>query len=46
VKEQLCLDQYLALLDKPEVALAVRQNKSVDEVMSCTLEVESYMLTD
>jgi len=46
-KEQLSLDRYLALLDKPEVALAVRQKhpKTVDEAVSSTLEIESYMLT-
>ena len=44
-REQLSLDRYLTLLDKPEVALAVRQRRprSVDEAVSCTLEVESYM---
>ena len=37
----------MSLLDKPEVALAVRQKrpKSVDEAVSYTLEVESYMQT-
>jgi len=46
-KEQLSLDRYVSLLDKPEVALAVRQKrpKSVDEAVSYTLEVESYMQT-
>ena len=44
-REQLSLDRYLTLLDKPDVALAVRQRrpKSVDEAVSCTLEIESYM---
>ena len=46
-REQLSLDQYLTLLDKPDVALGVRlwRPKSVDEAVSCTLEMESYMQT-
>ena len=46
-REQLSLDRYLTLLDKPEIALAVRQRRprSVDEAVSCTLEIESYMRT-
>ena len=41
------LDRYLTLLDKPEVALAVRQRRpwSVDKAVSYTLDVESYMRT-
>ena len=41
-REQLSLDRYLTLLDKPEIALAVRQwrPRSVDEAVSCTLEIE------
>jgi len=36
-KEQLSLDRYLTLLDKPDVTLAVRQRRprSVDEAVSC-----------
>ena len=43
-REQLSLDRYLTLLDKPDVALGVRQRhpKSVDEAVSCTLEIELY----
>jgi len=46
-KEQLSLDRFLALLDKPELALAVKQKrpKSIDEVVAYTLEMESYMMT-
>ena len=46
-REQLSLDRYLTLLDKPDVVLGVRQRlpKSVDEALSCTLEIESYMRT-
>lgn len=46
-REQLSLDRYLSLLDKPDVALGVRQRrpKNVDEAVSCTLEIESYMQT-
>ena len=46
-REQLSLDRYLTLLDKPDVVLGVRQRrpKSVDEAVSCTLEIESYMRT-
>ena len=46
-REQLSLDRYFTLLDKLEIALAVRQRRprSVDETVSCTLEIESYMCT-
>ena len=46
-KEQLSLDRYLTLLDKPELALAVKQKrpKDIDEAVSYTLEIESYMMT-
>ena len=46
-REQLSLNQYLTLLDKPDVALGVRQRlpKSVNEALSCTLEIGSYMRT-
>ena len=46
-KEQLSLDRFLALLGKPELALAVKQKrpKSIDEAVAYTLEMESYMIT-
>ena len=46
-KEQLSLDRYLASLDKPELALAVKQKrpKNIDEAVAYTLEMESYMRT-
>ena len=46
-KEQLSLGRYLASLDKPELALAVKQKrpKSIDEAVAYTLEMESYMKT-
>ena len=46
-RQQLSLNRYLTLLDKPDVALGVRQRrpKSVDEAVSCMLEIESYMRT-
>jgi len=46
-KEQLSLDRYLSLLDKPDLALAVRQKrpKNIDEAVAYTLEIESYMIT-
>ena len=46
-KEQLTLDRFLATLDKPELALAVKQKRprNVDEAVAYTLEMESYMLT-
>lgn len=46
-KEQLSFDLYLKLLDKPDVALAVRQwcPNSVDDIVSCTLEIELYVRT-
>ena len=44
-KEQLSLDRYLSLLDKPELSLAVRQKrpKTIDDAVAFTLEVESYL---
>jgi len=46
-KEQLSLDRFLVSLDKPELALAVKQKrpKSIDEAVTYTLEMESYMMT-
>jgi len=46
-KEQLSLDRFLTSLDKPELALAVKQKrpKSIDEAVTYTLEMESYMMT-
>ena len=45
VKEQLSLDRYLSLLDRPQLALAVRQKrpKTMDDAAAFTLEVESYL---
>lgn len=44
-KEQLSLDRFLTLLDKSELALAVRQRrpKTLDDALAHTLETESYM---
>jgi len=44
-REQLSLDRYLSMLEKPEIALAVRQKrpKSIDEAFSYTLEIETYV---
>ena len=46
-REQLSLDRYLSMLEKPEIALAVRQKrpKSIDEAVSYTLEIETYVST-
>ena len=46
-KEQLSLDRYLASLDKPELALAVKQKRprKIDEAVAYTLQMESYMRT-
>jgi len=46
-KEQLSLDRFLTLLDKPELALAVKQKrpKDIDEAVAYTLEMESYLMT-
>jgi len=45
-KEQLSLDRYLSLLDKPQLALAVRQKRprTMDDAAAFTLEVESYLI--
>ena len=44
-KEQLLLDRYLSLLDRPQLALAVTQKhpKMMDDAAAFTLEVESYL---
>lgn len=44
-KEQLTLDRFLTLLDKAELALAVRQKrpKTLDDALAYTLETESYI---
>ena len=44
-KEQLSLDRYLHQLDRPELALAVRQSrpKTIDDAVAYTLETESYL---
>ena len=44
-KEQLSLDKYLSLLDRPQLALAVRQKrpKTMDDAAAFTLEVEAYL---
>ena len=44
-KEQLSLDRYLCQLDRPELALAVRQSrpKTVDDAVAYTLETESFL---
>ena len=46
-KKQLSLDRFLALLGKPELALAVKQKrpKSIDKAVAYTIEMESYMMT-
>ena len=46
-REQLSLDRYLSMLEKPDIALAVRQKrpKSIDEAVSYTLEIETYVST-
>lgn len=46
-RERFALNQYLACIDKPQVAFSVRQGKpvTVDEAISLTLEMESYMQT-
>ena len=46
-KEQLSLDRFLTLLDKPALALSVKQKRprNIDEAVSYTLEIELYMMT-
>ena len=45
VRERFAHNQYLARLDKPQVAFSVRQAKpeTVDEAVKLTLEMESYL---
>ena len=45
-REHLALTHYLEQLDNPQVAFSVKQKrpKSVDEAVTATLEMESYML--
>eukprot|EP00731_Ephydatia_muelleri_P036553 Em0276g5a len=44
-RERLALNQFLSELDKPQVAFGVRQGrpKSLDEAVSLTIELESYI---
>ena len=44
-REHLALNHYLAQLDEPQVAFSVKQKrpKSVDDAVSATLEMESYL---
>ena len=44
-KEKLSVDRFLSLLDRPEVALAVRQKKPklLDDAVAATLEIESIL---
>ena len=44
-RERLALNQFLGELDKPQVAFGVRQGrpKSLDEAVSLTIELESYI---
>ena len=44
-KEQLALNQYLARLDNPQVAFAVKQGKpkTITDAIRVTLEIESYL---
>ena len=46
-RDQLSLDRYLSMLEKSEIALAVWQKrpKSIDEGVSYTLEIETYVST-
>jgi len=46
VKEKLLVDRFLSLLDRSEVALAVRQKKPklLDDAVEATLEIESILL--
>ena len=45
-REHLALTRYLEQLDNPQVAFSVKQKrpKSVDEAVTATLEMESYLL--
>ena len=44
-REQLSLDRFLGLIEKPTIALAVRQRhpKNLDEAVMYTLEVETHL---
>eukprot|EP00731_Ephydatia_muelleri_P004957 Em0002g1133a len=44
-KDLLSLERYLSELDNPKVAFAVRQRqpKTLDDAVSCTMEMESYL---
>ena len=44
-KDLLSLERYLSELDNPKVAFAVqqRQLKTLDDVVSCMMEMESYI---
>lgn len=44
-KEKLSLDRFLGLLDRPEIALAVRQKKPqcLDDAVAGTLEIEAIL---
>ncbi len=44
-KDLLSLERYFSELDNPKVAFAVRQRqpKTLDEAVSCTMEMESYL---
>ena len=44
-KDLLSLERYLSELDNPKVAFAVRQRqpKTLDNAVSCTMEIESYL---
>ena len=46
-KEQFSLDRFLTLLDKPKLALAVKQKcpKDINKAVAYTLEMELYMMT-
>ena len=45
-REQLSLDRFLSLIDKPTIALAVRQRhpKDLNEAVAYTLEAETHLL--
>lgn len=46
-KQQLALTHYLGQLDNPQISFNVKQKrpKTLDEAVSATLELESYLLT-
>ena len=45
MRERLALNNYFTQLDNPQTAVAVRQQrpKTVEEALTATLEIESYM---